>query len=305
MLLFPFSLIIDMIKFSIVICTYNRVSYLRETIDSLLAVLKSHNNYELIIIDNNSTDETSTIIKLYNGVPEIRYFLEQNQGLSYARNRGIVEAKGELLIFLDDDIEIEENYFTIIERLFVNSKINIVGGKVLPYKINVPDWLPLKYYYLASIFDPGDKERSVKKIMGANYAMRKTIAQKIGWYDTNLGRKGSSLMGGEEVDYLNRAQIMGIEVLYSPLLIVFHKINDKLTKGYILSYSYQLGISEILIDRKKSIIKTILKICRSIMDFTFYTTVGVLIPNQNVKMLFCIRSYYAKGYLKGMINLLK
>jgi len=242
--------------YSIIICTYNRAKLLRETIISLLTFLKDKPNYEIIVIDNNSSDDTQVVCTQF---PVLRYILELNQGLSHARNRGILEAENDILLFLDDDIEVANNFFSVFESIFKDDNLYIAGGKVLPFNTSIPNWLPKQYYYLVSIFDLGDASKSVTKLMGANYAMRKEVAEKVGSYDINLGRKGNVLTGGEEIDYLNRAKSEGFDILYHPDLVVYHKISEKLDLNYILNYSFNLGKSESIMISKINPSKHILK----------------------------------------------
>ena len=121
-----------MIKYSIIICSYNRFELLTETIDSVLSVLKNRVDSEILIIDNNSTDLTPTIEGKYCSNNTVKYFLETQQGLSHARNRGMNEALGEILVYLDDDVELVDNYFDVADSILLDKSISIFGGKVLP-----------------------------------------------------------------------------------------------------------------------------------------------------------------------------
>ncbi|MFC0181201.1 glycosyltransferase family 2 protein [Pseudarcicella hirudinis] len=181
-------------RVSVIIATYNRAPLLKETINSLLTYFRQDfidSKSEIIIIDNNSNDGTLNAVQEYLKESDIvKYYLETNQGLSHARNRGIKESSGDILVFLDDDIDIDKSYFELCDEAFASADVNIIGGKVLPYNVAVPEWLPKEYYYLASIFDLGEQRMEVNTLMGANYAMRKSVADKVGWYDPNLGRKG-------------------------------------------------------------------------------------------------------------------
>lgn len=287
-----------MIKYSIIICTYNRAPSLRETIASVLEVSSNRIDHEIIVIDNNSTDDTSFVVKSFDEKVPLKYFLETQQGLSHARNRGLTEAKGKILVFLDDDIDLDKNYFQCCDRLFENTNINIIGGKVLPYRVSIPQWLPQKYYYLASVFDLGDNELQVDKVMGANYAMRESVAVKVGEYNPLLGRKGNSLMGGEEVDYLNRAIENGFTILYSPDLVVYHKINDKLNHTYIYNYALKLGQSESIIDRKNNAVKTLSKSIKSVIAICSFSVLKFFLKNPKHLTYFKIVQQYGYGYLK-------
>jgi len=264
-----------MIYFSIIVCTYNRCNYLKETIGSIIDAIGKREDCELIIIDNNSTDQTSKIVESFSSFSSLKYFLETNQGLSHARNRGMQEAVGEVLVYLDDDIELPSDYFEVCDHIFQDPEIAISGGKVLPHKINIPDWLPKKYYFLVSIYDMGNEPKFLKYLMGCNFAIRKEVAKNIGNYNCELGRKGNSLAGGEEIDYQNRAAELGYNIYYHPRQNILHKINEKLNETYVLKYAFELGKSERIIDEMtcKNIVlrKTIKCIMARVLSF-------VLIP---------------------------
>lgn len=288
-----------MTNISIIICTYNRFSLLKETIESLLNILQGKNDWEILIIDNNSSDGTSAIKDNCIEYTSVKYFLETSQGLSNARNRGIKEAKGDILVFFDDDIDIDHNYFTILNKLFEDDSINIVGGKVLPYKVDIPSWLPPKFNYLVSVFDLGDDIKYVDKVMGANYAMRRNVADQVGLYNPDLGRNGTLLFGGEEVDYLKRAANIGFKTLYHPELVVFHKINEKLTTKYVYEYSQKLGMSEYKMDKGRRSIKLFEKLIKSVAAMLLYNVYGRHSSNERKKAFFGINNSYAIGYIKS------
>ena len=287
-----------MLQYSLIVCTYNRHAFLKETIASILQHFSGKTNYELVIIDNNSTDDTAQVVKLFLHLPTVRYVLETNQGLSHARNRGIKEAQNEILVFLDDDIDIEPNYLDVCDEVYSNPDVRIVGGKVLPYNTTIPDWLPEQYYYIVSVFNLGDKAFNTDKLMGANYSMRREAALKIGWYNIELGRKGNNLMGGEEVDYLDRARVAGYKILYQPALIVYHKIGNKLNQTYVYNYSFNLGKSERLMDLQRSTIKFLLKCIKYIGMLGLYFVYGFYAPCHKHKAYFRINQLYGLGYLK-------
>ncbi|MNX82531.1 GalNAc(5)-diNAcBac-PP-undecaprenol beta-1,3-glucosyltransferase [compost metagenome] len=291
-----------MIKYSIIVCSYNRYPFLCETISSILDVLKERNDFELLVIDNNSLDETSSLKEKYSKNSNVRYFLETQQGLSYARNRGIKESLGNILIYLDDDIEIVDDYFTICDQIFLNESISISGGKVIPYKVNIPKWLPQKYYFLVSVYDLGNESKYVKYLMGGNFAIRKNVALKIGFYNVALGRNKKKLAGGEEIDYQNRAFKMGYKMYYNPRQNILHKINDKLNKTYILSYAREVGTSERLIDQSTSIARVAKKIFKSYLAITGSALLKFFLKDERRITYLRIISEYGKGYIEKKKN---
>lgn len=297
-ILHHFSLFLIMIKYSIILCSYNRVKLLDESINSILIVLNDRIDYELLIIDNNSTDSTSKLKKKYAFNKKVNYFLELNQGLSHARNRGLTEAKGQILVYLDDDIELVEDYFKVCDNIFSDESIFISGGKVIPYKIDIPEWLPEKYYFLVSVYDLGNSEMYVKYIMGGNFAIRKNTALEIGLYDVSLGRNGKILAGGEEIDYQNRASSMGYKIFYHPKQNILHKINEKLNLEYVLNYSKELGKSERIIDESVSKARVVVKVIKSYLaQILFYCFSGIVKEKKKNTYLKIINEY-SKGYLK-------
>ena len=291
-----------MLRYSLIICTYNRASYLKETIESILSKFKGKDNYELLVIDNNSSDHTVEVVKQFAHVPVVKYYLETKQGLSHARNRGMVEAKNDVLVFLDDDIDIEANYLDVCEELYSNPEVNIAGGKVLPYNQDVPDWLPYEFYFVVSIFDLGDESQLVNKLMGANYSMRKEVAQKVGLYNPELGRKGNSLMGGEENDYIARAQQLGYKVLYDPRLVVYHKIENKLNKKYVFEYAPKIGNMEAFIDAQNNKTRFYLRSIKSLLRVSAYYLYGRYAPNDKQRVYFKVNQLQGMGYLEGLKN---
>ncbi|MCC3152804.1 glycosyltransferase [Hymenobacter sp. BT770] len=286
-----------MLTFTFIVCTYNRVPFIQETIESILLHCAAHSNYELLVIDNNSTDGTAEAVKPFLQNPVVRYVLETEQGLSHARNRGIKEAKNDVLIFVDDDIDLDARYLDVCENLFANPDLNIVGGKVLAYNAAVPDWLPKKYYYLASMFDLGDEAQPTEKLMGANYALRKTVAERIGWYNPELGRKGNNLMAGEENDYFNRARALGYSIWYEPKLVVYHKIANKLNLEYIYTYAQLSGRSEGLIDGKAAPARFGAKAVKSLIMLAAFNLYGAHTRAPQKRTYFKINQLAALGYL--------
>jgi len=293
-------------KVSIVIATFNRVALLRETLESLVCSMDTDPvpEVEVIVVNNRSTDETSTVARSFaERLPAFKLIEEGRQGLSYARNRGIDEASGDVVVFLDDDVELEPNWLPCLIAPFEKADVGVVGGKVLPYhNVNIPAWLPRRYSYLASVFDPRDSDGPIEKVMGANFAVRRNVCQQAGAFDVNLGRKGAKLLGGEEVALFNAMRSLGFNVWYAPGAVVRHKIDAKLKPEYIEDYAYWLGVSESYLDRRfTSRLKWALKQIRSyIFPLLAYPFERMRARSLNDWMLCVIRREYARGYRKGL-----
>ena len=240
---------------SVIVCTYNREKYIYECL-SRLAANKCSVDWEIVLINNNSTDNTASECERFekNCNPNnYRYFVEKRQGLSFARNRGIQEAKGEWLVFLDDDAFVEEDY---IENLNKNLKyypaIGAFGGKIVPFfEEETPDWLNPWSLSFVSALDKGNKvcEFDNKKRgypIGANMGIARKAIEKCGNFNTDLGRNGSGiLLGGEEKDIFNRIREAGFPIMYFPDIAVRHCIpSHRTTREFIAKIGYGVGVSE-------------------------------------------------------------
>lgn len=237
---------------SIIICTYNREKYLGETLNRL-ANNRFEGEWELLLIDNNSTDSTASICKTFatqlSDVP-FRYFVEKQQGLSYARNRGIQEAKGDWLVFLDDDAFVSENYLEHLSQYIQQlPEMDAFGGRISPLFENgeMPAWFSKWSASWVSAIDKGDKVCPFTKDypIGANMGFSKRIADQCGLFNTSLGRSGKNLIGGEEKDYFNRIKALNATIYYLPDIAVEHCIpSSRTTDEYISRLGLGVGQSE-------------------------------------------------------------
>jgi GT2 family glycosyltransferase len=290
------------IKTSIVIATYNRSKLLGETLRSLAESLAGNKTVEVIVIDNNSKDDTRNVAEIFSDAfTAYRVVKETSQGLSHARNRGIAEARGDILVFLDDDVEVDATWLPSLLAPLDDPRVAVVGGKVLPFGAQViPDWLPREYCFLASVFDPADSVCELPKVMGGNSAVRRQVFDEVGLYDISLGRKGNKLLGGEEVELQIRIRNAGYKVIYTPHAVIWHKIAEKLNFGYIENYAYWLGVGDAAIEKAApGRIKFILKLTRSLVFPWSVLPLQKILNSRDAAapMRYTIKRNYARGYL--------
>jgi len=239
---------------SIIICTYNREKYIYKTLESIAKNDFSIEKFEVVLINNNSTDGSEAACRHFQqNFPKInfRYFIETNQGLSFARNRGIAEAKGELLVFLDDDSFVEADYLINLENYLKEYPDMIAfGGKITPLFENgiTPDWLSKwSYSWVAAINLGSDVKLFTGNTypIGANMGFKKDYFEKYGSFDTSLGRSKKNMIGGEEKDIFNRCNRKFEKIYYFPNIKVMHVIpENRTTKEYIIKLGLGAGISE-------------------------------------------------------------
>ena len=236
---------------SIIICTYNRADYLRDTLESLLDTKTDAASFEVLIIDNNSTDDTKAVAeKVIQSHTEIsiRYATETNQGLSHARNRGISEAAGSVLLFLDDDIAARSDFIPSWISFFrEKTGASGGGGKIhVQFDDPRPRWMS---HFLLPLLGHHDLGNAIKKYpankypFGGNMAFRKEIFEQYGTFNTDLGRKGKKLMASEEKEFYRRLRDSQ-DIYYLPNAFIYHRVNkQRLTKSYIKKQAVGLGKS--------------------------------------------------------------
>jgi glycosyltransferase involved in cell wall biosynthesis len=238
---------------SIIVCTYNREKYIEDTLQYLSNQSIDQQQYEILIIDNNSTDGTASICHRFienKGHENFHYFLEEKQGLSYARNRGISESKGEFLAFLDDDAWVDNTYCEKIIEFFTGQPdVSVIGGKIIPlYEGTEPSWMTKFLWPLVAGLDMGGEIKEFKYSrypIGANMAFRASVFKQYGSFNVELGRRGKGLEGGEEKDIVYRLKRDRKKVVYVPSIVARHIIPDsRIQKSYIKSQATGVGTSE-------------------------------------------------------------
>ena len=239
---------------SVILCTYNRDKYIYNVLKSLAENTLPPDRYEIVLVDNNCTDNTrGECDRFVKDFPDVtfRYFVETNQGLSHARNRGIRESKGDILVYVDDDALVNKEYLQTYADFFAQQpEIEAAGGPIIPqYETEEPDWMShftkaliTGYKYL------GDKAKEFPKNDypgGGNAAYRASVFEKVGLFNVELGRKGDSLVGAEEKDIFDKMTTLGMRFYYLPTAILYHLIPEKkLGKDYFDRLTYSIGKSE-------------------------------------------------------------
>jgi glycosyltransferase involved in cell wall biosynthesis len=240
-------------KLSIVICTYNREKYILEALESVNRQDYDLSGIELIVIDNNSTDRSALLIQNFiaaNGGKPYFYYLETQQGLSYARNTGIAHAKADIITFIDDDAIAREDFVkNTIDFFNKYPQAAAAGGKVIPkFTEGEPEWLSKYVRKVVSEIDfgPHVKELTGRKYpFGANMSFRSEVFRKYGYFHTGLGRTGANLLGGEEKDMFDRMKLGGEHIYYSPDMVVQHIIDPyRLSMEYLERFCKGVGKSE-------------------------------------------------------------
>lgn len=220
----------DLISLSLVICTYNRDKYLPEALESIRMQTADSNEFQLIVVDNKSTDNTASIVKQFildNPGINTRYAFETNKGLSFARNRGIKEADAPVIIYVDDDAILSPTYLDAMLKFFSEYPQAIgVGGKVIPkYEDGKePAWMNK---YLNGFVGKVDYGESTKKYdadmkypAGCNMIYKKDILQKAGGFNNDLTFRS------DDKYIFFKVKELSDEIYYVPDAYVHHYIDS-------------------------------------------------------------------------------
>ena len=239
---------------SIVICSYNRASYISGALDSLYHQSAGLDNFEAIIVDNNSTDNTAEVFKQWrsshaNG--SFTYLTESKQGASFARNTGAKGAKGHWLCFMDDDAIANSNYVeNIIKHIKTKPEAIGFGGRIIPkYIPSAPEWMS---YYVSSLVGNFDYAPTAcafengKYPLESNMIVKKDIYDSIGGFNTQLpGVVGTLRIGGEGKELFYKLLALGHTIYYDPAICVHHVVEvKKLTPEYMYRVASGIGRGE-------------------------------------------------------------
>jgi|SRR5579875_477858 len=231
---------------TVVIGTYNRASSLRLTLQSLQAIeVPTSLKWEILIVDNNSTDSTRSVVEEFalTSVLTVRYVFESQQGRSFALNRGISEAKGEIIVFTDDDVTFDPQWLISLKQALDQWNCIAVGGRIVPvWNDPMPSWLQMEGQQAIGHFDVGDQPVEIEYAHGANGAFKRKAFEKYGLFKTGVSVDGKLLAGYEDDEFGHRLTSNGERIMYAPDAIVYHPVESrKLNKAYFRKWFYDTG----------------------------------------------------------------
>jgi glycosyltransferase involved in cell wall biosynthesis len=258
---------------SIVVCTFNRAADLRRMLESFFSQRHlTEIEFELLIIDNNSRDNTAAIVQEFSNHRNVRYSFEPKQGLNFARNRGISESKGQIVSFLDDDVLVGENWLTNLKRSFEEEDADVVGGKVsLAFDAPPAMWFKGLFRICLAEVDLGTSRMYLDngdRLFGANLSFRKKVFEFIGLFDTETDRRGYEMLSGGDTDLVRRIVAQKGKVVYDPDVYVRHVIApQRLQWHYFIGRAHADGLTYEILDPKASRMYQLLRVCRAAVQF--------------------------------------
>jgi glycosyltransferase involved in cell wall biosynthesis len=239
---------------SIIICSYNRASYIGAALDALYHQTAGLENFEVFVVDNNSTDNTAEVFNNWRATHsngQFYYLTETQQGASYARNTGAKLAKTNWLCFIDDDAIAKSNFVEqIIKHIHDQPFILGFGGRIIPkYAPAEPKWMS---YYVSSMvgnFDYAPTARAFengKYPLESNMIVSKKVFDQVGGFNTELpGVVGTLRIGGEGKELFYKIMALGHTIYYDPSIVVEHVVEvKKLTPEYLYRVASGIGRGE-------------------------------------------------------------
>jgi glycosyltransferase involved in cell wall biosynthesis len=239
---------------SVIICSYNRASYISDALDSLYHQTSGLGPFEVFVVDNNSTDNTAQVFeqwRLQHPLGQFTYTTEKMQGASYARNTGANLSKGEWLCFIDDDAIAPPNFIENILLHIQNKPFAVgFGGRIIPkYIPSQPKWMS---YYVSSLVGNFDYApiacafKNEKYPLESNMIVYKNVFDQVGGFNTALpGVVGTLRIGGEGKELFLKIMKIGHTIYYDPSIIVHHVVEvKKLTPEYLYRVASGIGRGE-------------------------------------------------------------
>jgi glycosyltransferase involved in cell wall biosynthesis len=246
---------------SIVIATRNRSALLAQTLDALARQCWPAGQLEIVVADNGSTDDTRVVVErtVRRRIgASVRYLFVEQPGKSYAVNRALQVARGDLIAFTDDDVQPDPEWIAAIVRAVEETGADFVAGRIRPiWEIEAPRWMSPPLYGVLAIPDNGTIRLPIAagaptNVMpiGANMAVRASVIARVGGLRTDLGKLEGSLRTGEDHEFFLRLLNAGCRGVYEPAALVGHLVPaERLQRGYFRRWLYQNGRDVALLER--------------------------------------------------------
>lgn len=227
---------------SVIVCTRNNSTKLQKALNSLAGLnIPPDFQWELIIVDNGSNDDTPKIIDNFKMESRlsVEYIFEPRRGQSNARNRGISEARGEVIAFTDDDCTAHPDWLQKIgDEFAADPSLLILGGRILLY--NQQD-LPITIITTENKCTFRSPSQLFDFLFGCNMSFRKNVINVLGDFDPYFG-PGSRYFACDDIDFIYRAYKKKLKIVYSPDVVIFHD-HGRRTPQQFENLKYQYNFS--------------------------------------------------------------
>jgi len=300
-------------KISAVVCTHNRDRWLQRCLVSLIQQTLPSSEYEILVVDNASTDTTSSLCaRMQAHHRNLRYLFEPELGLSKARNAGLSAAMADIIAYLDDDATAADDWLDCILRGFASLPRGVacLGGRIVPaWDSPKPIWLPDGLlHYLGNL----DLSKTLHRVVGpswlggGNAAYRREALRMIGGFDPRLGRKGTNLLSMEDTAVQREFVAAGLSVFYDPSILIYHSVDDsRLTQQWFTQRAFWEGISDAYARKLQGGVHAMTMLLTGFVSLLYYPKrlLALLTRTQDPRCfhLKCT-AYNRLGFIWGMIQ---
>ena len=230
------------VRLSVVIPTRNRSALLTRSIQTLLEQDFSSAEYEIVVVDDGSTDNTKAVVESFidGREPEVTYVATDGSGINRARNMGVDLARAELIAFVDDDIEAPMTWASaVVAAGDRRPDAGCYGGRIL-VKPDRPLPRTCGAEMFATRFDAGPVEREVKKVFGTNLVIRRSAFDHVGRFEESLR------YAGDEEEWEHRYTRGGGRIFYFPEIWVWHRrTHGDVRLSTLVKRSYRMGVGQV------------------------------------------------------------
>ncbi len=251
-----------MIKYSIIIPTRNRCNLLERCLTKISELEKPEYDYEVLVIDNGSTDNTGQTCLSFEGkINNLNYFYEEEPGLHIGRHSGARNSRGEVLCYIDDDSFADKYWLLGIEKAFKKPETILATGPILPeFEVDPPKWLKYSWNVnknekslgTLTLLDFGGQEKKISPlyVWGANFIIRKKIFYQFGGTHPDcMPEESPEYIGDGETGLAKKLIEKNKQALYSPEIKIYHYVpQNRMTEGYFLTVYFMQGISDSFTD---------------------------------------------------------
>jgi len=241
-------------KTSVIISTYTKERY-KDVLRCIESVRhQSLKPYEILLI----LDPVKSLVEYYkNIVPkDVRVVVSDGFGLSKARNKGVFEAKGDIIAFIDDDAWADDLWLEKIVENYSDEGVYGVGGKIIPvFENGRPKWLPEELDWIVGCTYKGMPEQrtNIRNPIGANMSFRREAFEIAGPFRSEIGRYGKKLLSGEEAEFAMRLRKIkpDAKIIYEPSAVVYHKVpKSRVRISYAVKRAFYEGYSKAILAKE-------------------------------------------------------
>jgi glycosyltransferase involved in cell wall biosynthesis len=237
---------------TILVCTWNRAALLEQTLDGFTRLHRPEGaTWELLVVDNGSTDDTQEVLSRWSRQLPLRVELEPEPGKSHALNRGVDAARGTYVLCTDDDVLVEPSWLSaFVEGVRRHPHASVFGGRIVPWFPVSPDpdlvaaFPALGHGFCALEHDlPEGPLPPERGIFGANLALRTSVARTFR-FDGKFGPKHGEQVVGEERDVVTRCREAGHRPIWLPHMVVRHYVApERMTLEYLVRYYHDWAVT--------------------------------------------------------------